>query len=37
MSMRTASAPAKKITAAQAAALVKSGYWLDWGGTLERA
>jgi acyl-CoA hydrolase len=34
MSMRTASAPAKKITAAEAASLVKSGYWLDYGACL---
>ena len=36
MSTRIASAPAKKITAAQAAALVKSGFWLDFGGTLSQ-
>ena len=34
MSKRTASAPAKKITAAQAASLVKSGFWLDYGACL---
>ena len=34
MSMRTASARAKKITAAEAASLVKSGYWLDYGACL---
>lgn len=34
MSMRIASAPAKKITAAEAAALVQSGYWLDFGACL---
>jgi len=34
MSMRIASAPARKITAAQAAALVRSGYWLDYGACL---
>jgi acyl-CoA hydrolase len=32
--MRNASKPAKKITASAAAALVKSGDWLDYGGTL---
>jgi acyl-CoA hydrolase len=32
--MRTASAPAKKITATEAAALVKSGYWLDYSACL---
>jgi acyl-CoA hydrolase len=32
--MRNASAPARKISAADAAALVKSGYWLDFGGCL---
>jgi len=32
--MRTASARAKKITAAEAASLVKSGYWLDYGACL---
>jgi len=32
--MRTAPAPAKKITAAEAAALVQSGYWLDYGACL---
>jgi len=32
--MRTASAPAKKITAQEAAALVKSGDWLDYGACL---
>lgn len=32
--MRTASAPAKTISAAQAAALVKSGDWLDYGACL---
>ncbi len=32
--MRTASAPAKKITAAEAASFVKSGYWLDYGACL---
>jgi len=34
MSIRTASAPAKKISAEEAASLVKSGYWLDYGGCL---
>ncbi len=34
MSTRSASAPAKKITAAEAAALVKSGFWLDYGACL---
>ena len=34
--MRKASAPAKKITAAEAAALVKPGYWLDFGGSLSQ-
>ena len=34
MTMRTASAPAREITAAEAASLVKSGYWLDYGGCL---
>jgi len=34
MSIRIASAPAKSISAAEAAALVKSGYWLDYGGCL---
>jgi acyl-CoA hydrolase len=34
MSMRIASAPAKKITATEAAALVKSGYWLDYSACL---
>ena len=32
--MRTTSAPAKKITATEAAALVKSGHWLDFGACL---
>lgn len=32
--MRTASQPAKKISAAEAAALVKPGFWLDYGGCL---
>jgi acyl-CoA hydrolase len=32
--MRKACAPAKKITAAEAAALVKPGYWLDFGACL---
>ena len=32
--MRTKSAPAEKITAVEAAALVKSGDWLDYGGCL---
>jgi acyl-CoA hydrolase len=36
MSTRTASASAKKITAAEAAALVKSGYWLDYGASLSQ-
>jgi acyl-CoA hydrolase len=34
MTMRTASAPARKITAPEAASLVKSGFWLDYGGCL---
>ncbi|MDE1938242.1 MAG: 4-hydroxybutyrate CoA-transferase [Alphaproteobacteria bacterium] len=34
MSTRMSSAPAKKITAAEAAALVQSGYWLDFGACL---
>ena len=34
MSKRTASAPGKKITAAEAAALVKSGFWLDFAACL---
>ncbi len=34
MPIRTASAPAKKISAAEAAALVKPGFWLDYGGCL---
>jgi acyl-CoA hydrolase len=34
MTMRTAYAPARKITAAEAASLVKSGFWLDYGGCL---
>jgi acyl-CoA hydrolase len=34
MSMRIASAPARKITAAEAALLVKSGDWLDYGACL---
>jgi acyl-CoA hydrolase len=34
MPKRTASAPAKKIAAAEAAALVKSGFWLDFGACL---
>ena len=34
MPMRTASTPAKKITAQEAAALVKSGDWLDYGACL---
>jgi acyl-CoA hydrolase len=32
--MRTSSAPAKKITATEAAALVKSDFWLDFGACL---
>jgi acyl-CoA hydrolase len=32
--MRTASAPAKKISAAEAASLVQSGFWLDYGANL---
>ncbi len=36
MTLRPALAPAKKISAAQAASLVKSGYWLDYGGTLSQ-
>jgi acyl-CoA hydrolase len=32
--MRIASAPARKITATEAASLVKSGFWLDYGGCL---
>jgi acyl-CoA hydrolase len=36
MSPRVAHAPARKITAAEAAALVKSGYWLDYGGCLSQ-
>ncbi len=34
MTMRIASAPARKITASEAASLVKSGFWLDYGGCL---
>ncbi len=34
MSLRTASRPAKKVTAAEAAALVKSDTWLDFGACL---
>jgi acyl-CoA hydrolase len=34
MPIRTASAPAKKISAAEAASLVQSGFWLDYGGCL---
>lgn len=34
MSMRIALAPAKKITATEAAALVKSGHWLDYSACL---
>jgi acyl-CoA hydrolase len=34
MTARIASAPAKKITAVEAALLVKSGYWLDFGACL---
>ena len=34
MPTRTASRPGKKITAAEAAALVKSDYWLDYGACL---
>ncbi|MDE1938887.1 MAG: 4-hydroxybutyrate CoA-transferase [Alphaproteobacteria bacterium] len=36
MPTRTTSSPAKKISAAEAAALVKSGYWLDYGGCLSQ-
>lgn len=36
MSMRIASAPTKKLSAADAAALVKSDYWLDYGGCLSQ-
>ena len=36
MPMRIASAPAKQISAAEAASLVKSGYWLDYGGCLSQ-
>ncbi len=36
MSMRTAPVPAKKISAAEAAALVKSGQWLDFGACLNQ-
>ena len=36
MSLRIASAPAKTITAFEAAALVQSGFWLDYGGTLSQ-
>ncbi len=32
--MRIASAPARRISAAEAASLVKSGFWLDYGGCL---
>lgn len=34
MTIRTASAAARKITAAEAASLVQSGFWLDYGGCL---
>jgi len=34
--MRTAAAPARKVTATEAAALVKSGDWLDFGGCLSQ-
>jgi acyl-CoA hydrolase len=34
--MRTASSPAKRISAAEAAALVKSGYWIDYGPCLSQ-
>ena len=34
MSIRIASAPAQRITAAEAASKVKSGFWLDYGGCL---
>jgi len=34
MSMRRASAPARTISATEAAALVESGYWLDYGACL---
>lgn len=34
MSMRVASSPCRTISAAQAAALVKSGYWLDYAANL---
>jgi acyl-CoA hydrolase len=34
MSLRIASAPAKRISAVEAAAKVKSGFWLDYGGCL---
>jgi len=36
MPKRSASHPAKKISAAEAAALVKSGYWLDFGACLSQ-
>ena len=36
MSVRVVSAPAKKITAADAAGLVKSGYWLEYGACLNQ-
>ncbi len=36
MPMRPASNPAKKVSAAEAAALVKSGDWLDYGGCLSQ-
>jgi len=34
--MRTTSAPAQRISAAEAAAKVKSGFWLDYGGCLSQ-
>jgi acyl-CoA hydrolase len=34
--MRTAASPARKISASEAASLVKSGYWLDFGGCLSQ-
>ena len=36
MQLRTAAAPARSITAAEAAALVKSGDWLDFGGSVNQ-
>ncbi|MDR3528094.1 MAG: acetyl-CoA hydrolase/transferase C-terminal domain-containing protein [Rhizomicrobium sp.] len=36
MPLRPTLAPAKKISAAQAASLVNSGFWIDYGGTLSQ-